>query len=182
MRFTVYLGTCAALLASTQAAEMKTITEVPVDIETETEAKAEVDAEVYADAVAEIEAYVQAQLQTVSEADAYIQSLTTYEEMLNAQSMSTTEAEGKGADDTQNLGQVSGVEAAENIAKNFFNKFFTTSFDDVNKFYSSINNKFDSFGADTKMHFAKMIADGRNMRVSAISKLLTQKITGFNAF
>ena len=61
--------------------------------------------------------------------------------------MSTTEAEGKGADDTQNLGQVSGEAFPENIALNFFNKFFTTHWDDVNKFYASINNKFAGMGA-----------------------------------
>ena len=46
MRFTVYLGTCAALAAAARAADMKTVTEVPVDsyLDSRAEARAEAEA------------------------------------------------------------------------------------------------------------------------------------------
>jgi len=49
MRFTVYLS-FAALLAYTQAAEIKSFTEVPVEIDTEAEADSGLYVEIEADA------------------------------------------------------------------------------------------------------------------------------------
>lgn len=74
MRFTAYLGACAALVAATQAADIGSVNEVPValdapveaEAETEVEAGSEVNSGIYleidADADAEVEAYLQAGL------------------------------------------------------------------------------------------------------------------------
>ena len=89
MRFAVYLGTCAALFAATQAAEIASIAEVPVnldvDAEAEVETEAEADTEVQADsgvyleldadAEAEAEAYIQIGLKNAADARAYAESL-----------------------------------------------------------------------------------------------------------
>ena len=58
MRFAVYLATCATLFAANQAADIESITEVPVDLQVETESAAYL--QLSAEAMAEADAYIQA--------------------------------------------------------------------------------------------------------------------------
>ena len=80
MRFTAYLGACAALVAATQAADIGAVTEVPVALDAHAEAAADtgVEAEsgiylaIDADAAAETDAYLAASIEAAAQARAYV--------------------------------------------------------------------------------------------------------------
>ena len=92
MRFTAYLGACAALVAATQAADIGSVNEVPValgapalaEAETEVEVEAGIYLEIEADADAEAEAYLQAGLKSGADAVAYAEALAEYKAYLMA--------------------------------------------------------------------------------------------------
>ena len=93
MRFTAYLGACAALAAATQAADIGSVSEVPVALDAAVDADAytQLGAEsgVYlrldADAAAEAEAYLQAGLKSAAESVAYAEALMNLEQLYMAE-------------------------------------------------------------------------------------------------
>ena len=87
------------------------------------------------------------------------------------------EAEGEnGNDDPQHFGQT------QVNTENPFKDFFHNAVEDVSAFYDKVSAKFDSWGSDVKEQFGKMVEDGRNLRVSTVSKMIARGIKGQDAF
>ena len=179
MRFTAYLGACAALVAATQAADIGSVNEVPVALDApalaEAETEVEVDSGIYleieADADAEAEAYLQAGLKSGADAVAYAEALAQYKEYLMAQ--------------VQNEGAAVEPEIQAQIdamAENWFTDFFSSAWDEINNFYNAMETKAKSWGEDVKEGFGKMVEEGRNLRISTVSKMIARGIKNMNAF
>ena len=179
MRFTAYLGACAALVAATQAADIGSVNEVPVALDApalaEAETEVEVDSGIYleidADADAEAEAYLQAGLKSGADALAYAEALAQYKEYLAAQVQNEVAAV-----DPEIQAQI------DAMAENVFTDFFSSAWDEVNKFYDSMEKKAKSWGEDVKEGFGKMVEEGRNLRVSTVSKMIARGLKNMNAF
>ena len=60
-----------------------------------------------------------------------------------------------------------------------FGEFFSNAWSEVTDFYDKrIAPKAAKWGADVKEQFGKMVEEGRNLRVSTISKMLSRSIKG----
>ena len=68
------------------------------------------------------------------------------------------------------------------MAENWFTSFFSSAWDEVNKFYSDLTEKTKRWGEDVTEGFGKMVEEGRNLRVSTVSKMIARGIKGMNAF
>ena len=68
------------------------------------------------------------------------------------------------------------------MAQNWFTNFFSSAWDEVNKFYENMNEKTKRWGEDVTEGFGKMVEEGRNLRVSTVSKMIARGIKGMNAF
>ena len=178
MRFTAYLGACAALAAATQAADIGSVSEVPValDAAVDADANTELGAEsaayltLDADAAAEAEAYLQAGLKSAAEAVAYAEALINFENIMMA------EMQNEGSGESENLGQCTAD------AENWFTDWFTSKWEAINKWYDGMKDVVDSWGEDVKEAFGKMVEEGRNLRISSLSKMITRGIKGQTAF
>lgn len=171
MRFTSYITAAAAMAAVTYSINTATINEVPAHTEAEVEADTAIYLEIEADAKAEVDAYVEAGLKTGAEALAYAEALGRYQEYLMAQMQN----EGQNEDGEQ-YGQVG------THAENVFTDFFKSAWGEINEFYDTVSAKVSSWGDDVKEQFGKMVEEGRNLRVSTISKMISRGVKGMNAF
>ena len=63
MRFAVYLASCATLFAASQAADIESIIEVPIELHADTQVETQSNAylQLSAEAIAEADAYIQAE-------------------------------------------------------------------------------------------------------------------------
>ena len=68
------------------------------------------------------------------------------------------------------------------MAENIFEAFFSSAWDEINNFYNGMKAKVDKWGEDVKEGFGKMVEEGRNLRVSTVSKMIARGVTGMNAF
>ena len=68
------------------------------------------------------------------------------------------------------------------MAENIFTDFFSSAWDEINTFYNSMKDKAERWGADVNEGFGKMVEEGRNLRVSTVSKMIARGIKGMNAF
>ena len=173
MRFAAYVSVAAAMVAATQATFILTANEVPAHTDAEVEANSGIYLEIEADAEAEVEAYISAGLQSGAEALAYAEALSEYQAYLMAQMQN----EGSNQD-AEHFGQVGSHALAENV----FTDFFKSAWDEVNEFYANVSVKVAAWGDDVKEQFGKMVEEGRNLRVSTISKMISRGVKGMSAF
>lgn len=68
------------------------------------------------------------------------------------------------------------------MAENWFTNWFSSAWDEINKFYSDLSEKTKRWGEDVTEGFGKMVEEGRNLRVSTVSKMIARGIKGMNAF
>ena len=68
------------------------------------------------------------------------------------------------------------------MAENWFTDWFSSTWDEVNDFYTAMERKVATWGEDVKEGFGKMVEEGRNLRVSTVSKMIARGIKGMNAF
>ena len=79
-------------------------------------------------------------------------------------------------EDAEHFGQI------DANAENIFTDFFSSAWKEVNQFYEDVSSKVKSWGEDVKEQFGKMVEEGRNLRVSTISKMISRGVKGMNAF
>lgn len=64
----------------------------------------------------------------------------------------------------------------------WFMDWFSSAWPTVTAFYDAMKDKVATWGEDVKEGFGKMVEEGRNLRVSTVSKMIARGITGMNSF